>query len=416
MVKAITCPSCGGRVNVKYAERSLCCVCPSCLTVLSNENESVKILVENQKKRATPIITLGERYHFHGHDWEAIGFLLRSDSSETYKWSEYLLFNPYVGYRFLVCMDGHWSYVVKTKSAPVVNESAQTAVYLSKTYKLFHKGKVKTLFAQGEFYWKVKADELVQAVDYICPPEILSLEKDADEEIWSVGEYVRRKDIEKAFKLVGLMPLDVGVAPHEPSGRDDSKVMGAYVGYLVMTLLLIQLGFMVAFKRNSIMQFTSAYTVQGQTVQSPPFILSDKTGYIEARLRAPVSNSWFEYTGEIVNEETGEEYEYDQGVEFYSGYDYDGSWSEGSQSAERWLPSLPPGTYHLNVTPGQGSAQGLTYDIEFSQGNLSWGNFFFTLFLICVYPIYYIMRSSSFEKRRWSQSDYSPYRSANEDD
>lgn len=413
MVKALSCPSCGGAVSVKYSETSLSCVCPNCLAVLSMENESVKILTKHQKQLSKPLIALGGRHKFRGHDWEVIGYMLRSDRSEVYKWSEYLLFNPYVGYRFLVCMDGHWSYVVKTKSAPKVNTATRTATYLNKNYKLFHKGEVRTLFVLGEFYWRVHAGEAVTATDYIRPPEMLSLEKDADEEIWSLGEYVPKGDVEKAFKLNGIMPWDMGVAPHQPSPHSESKKISNYLAYLLMFLLCAQAVFILGVKRTEI--FSEAYDVtlpQGYKLQTPSFTIDDKMGYVESELRATVSNDWFEADVEVVNEDaedSEESYQYDQGVEYYHGSDYDGSWSEGSQESDRRIAKLPPGRYHLNITTNAGTNQLKRFSLKISQGNLSWGNFVFALLLVILYPVYYFYRSSNFEKERWLASDHSPY-------
>ncbi|MBL7558130.1 MAG: DUF4178 domain-containing protein [Bdellovibrionaceae bacterium] len=415
MVKAITCPSCGGPVTVKYSEQSLSCVCPACLAVLSTANESVSILVKSQSKKTKPIIELGKRYNFRGHDWEVIGFLVRSDKSGSYKWSEYLLFNPYVGYRFLVCMDGHWSYVTKTKSAPKVDTALNRATYLDKTYTLFHKGQVKNVFVLGEFYWRVKANEIVTAVDYINPPEMLSLEKDADEEIWSIGEYVHKRDVEKAFKLAGLMPLDIGVAPHQPSPHNQDKKLASYVTWLVALVFLVHFGFLVAVPKRNIFEATYRVPLStSPTITTAPFEISDKAGYIETELFAEVNNGWLETTVEAVEENTGEEYEFDQGVEYYSGYDSDGSWSEGSRTSDRRIAKLPPGKYHLNITTAWSYPSPTTFSFRVSEGNLSWGNFFFAFFLLILYPLYYFMRAKNFEKNRWSTSDYSPYWSQND--
>jgi len=420
MVKAVSCPNCGGAVTIKYAETTLSIVCPRCLTVFSKDNESLQILTKVQKKLAEPLIKLGERYKFHGQDWEAIGFLLRSDKTESYKWFEYLLFNPYAGYRFLVCMDGHWSYVVKTKSAPAVDKILKTAVYLKKSYKLFHKGPIKTLFVLGEFYWKVKTNEKVDGVDYINPPEILSMEKDSDEEIWTLGQYIPRHDVEKAFKLQGKMPLDIGVAPHQPSSHNNSKTIQNYTTYMLGLLFIAQCFFVLGVRRSEVFNQTYELTdAKGYKFQTPTFTITDKMGYIEAHLNANVNNNWFEYTAEVVKEENPEEednYEFDQGVEMYSGYDSDGSWREGSQSTDRRIGKLAPGNYHLNLSTDSGASGPITMNITLSEGNLSWGNFIFALVLLVLYPGYYLVRANKFEKERWSQSDHSPYWNENYDD
>jgi len=56
-----------------------------------------------------------------------IGFVVRSVTfDQTYHWFEYLLYEPKIGFRWLVQSDDHWSYV---KSVPLgeVSEGAKTA-------------------------------------------------------------------------------------------------------------------------------------------------------------------------------------------------------------------------------------------------------------------------------------------------
>ena len=49
-----------------------------------------------------------------------IGFQQRSTQSggETYSWREYLLFNPYKGFRYLTEFDGHWNFVARHRRRP----------------------------------------------------------------------------------------------------------------------------------------------------------------------------------------------------------------------------------------------------------------------------------------------------------
>jgi len=53
------------------------------------------------------------RGQIEGVTWEAIGFQVRQIVVDDvpYSWDEYLLFNPYYGFRYLSEYEGHWNYI-----------------------------------------------------------------------------------------------------------------------------------------------------------------------------------------------------------------------------------------------------------------------------------------------------------------
>ena len=106
--KSISCPNCGGVVELRGFAHTLSVVCPQCLTVLDASTPEVQILQTFQgKTRTQPTIPLGTRGTFQERSgdtrYEVIGFQIRQvDSGEdTYQWDEYLLFNPFKGFRYI---------------------------------------------------------------------------------------------------------------------------------------------------------------------------------------------------------------------------------------------------------------------------------------------------------------------------
>jgi hypothetical protein len=129
-------------------------------------------------------------------------------------------------------------------------------------------------------------------------------------------------------------------------------------------------------------------------------------------LRAPVRNSWFYVAGELVNDTDGTTFPFEKSVEFYSGTDSDGYWSEGSDSAELSISSVPPGKYYLNIDTESGDflqTADQQFTISVGQGYPIYDNYWWTLFALCVMPIYTFAAMSSVESARWSNSDFSPY-------
>jgi hypothetical protein len=353
-VKVFNCPSCGAGVVLRAAGQSVTAVCGSCAAIIDSFNENYKVLEKASKKgKRDQVIPLGQRGKFRGIVWEVIGYVERSDGSSVYIWSEYLLFNPIKGFRWLTEFDGHWNYVITTKTKPVEdNLGRRKATYLNKDYYLFHRGSAKVIYVIGEFYWQVKQGETVEVEDYVSPPEILSSEKNKNEIIWSLGEYVNDSEVKSAFQITKPMPLQSGVAPNQLSTvTETANYAGKYWGVFLGILFLIQFGSMVLSKNETVYsgQFTYSSSDTEKLKVSPQFELGHGMSNLEVSVSADVQNNWVEVQSNLVNDDNGESEDFEQGIEYYSGYDSDGSWSQGSQYSSLILSSIPSGKYHLNI-------------------------------------------------------------------
>lgn len=353
-VKVFNCPSCGAGVVLRAAGQSVTAVCGSCAAIIDSSNENYKVIEKASKKgKRDQVIPLGQRGKLHGAMWEVIGYVERTDGSTVYSWSEYLLFNPMRGFRWLTEFDGHWNYVITTKTQPSKeNVGRRKASYLNKDYFLFHTGTAKVSFVIGEFYWQVKQGETVEVEDYVSPPEVLSCEKSTKEVVWSLGQYVDANDVKSAFQITQSMPLQSGVAPNQPSTAGHAiGVIGKYWGSFLGILLVIQFALMVLSKNETVYsgQFTYSAADMDRLKVSPQFELKHGTSNLEVSISAPIQNNWLEIQSDLVNDQNGNASEFEQGIEFYSGRDSDGYWSEGSQYSSIILSSIPEGTYHLNI-------------------------------------------------------------------
>ncbi|HWX93919.1 MAG TPA: DUF4178 domain-containing protein, partial [Terriglobales bacterium] len=191
-------------------------VCESCHSILDAKDPNLQIL--QRFKVATgeyrPLIPLGTRGKIRGADYEVTGFERRTILVDgiPYSWHEYVLFNPYKGFRYLTEYSGHWNDVSILKALPDVQTYASppTVKYLGETYKHFQTAKAETSFVLGEFPWQVRVGESVEVTDYVSPPRVLSSEATGNEVTWSMGEYMSGKDIWAAFRLSGSAPETVG--------------------------------------------------------------------------------------------------------------------------------------------------------------------------------------------------------------
>src|SRR5574341_723844 len=103
-VRALHCPNCGATVTIRAFERTLSVVCDSCHSILDAKHPSLRVLQKFEgRQHIQPLIPLGTRGKLHGDLYEVIGFQVRTIFVEgvSYSWAEYLLFNPYKGFRYL---------------------------------------------------------------------------------------------------------------------------------------------------------------------------------------------------------------------------------------------------------------------------------------------------------------------------
>jgi hypothetical protein len=85
-----------------------------------------------------------------------------------------------------------------------------------------------------------------------------------------------------------------------------------------------------------------------QTVFSQPFDIKGNRN-VRITANANVSNAWADLDVDLINDQSQEVESVNVPIEYYSGTDSDGAWTEGSQSTDATLSSLPAGKYTLRV-------------------------------------------------------------------
>ena len=410
--KAVNCPNCGAELVLRSMDRAVSVVCESCHCILDAKDPNLRILQSFDKRITdTPLIPLGTRGKFRGTEYEVIGFQRRTIRIDTeYSWHEYLLFNPYKGYRYLVEYDGHWNDVAPCTGLPTVG--GNVADYLGKRYKVFQRSTAHTTFVLGEFPWRVPFNDAVDCTDYVNPPFLLSSEHTQDETTWSLGEYIPGSVVWKSFGLAGSPPAAVGVYANQPS-RIASSVRGIWLSFaiLLLALLVMMIGNAIMSARKPV--FSQNYTfVQNRPGQEPSFVtpifeLTGRPSDIEVETKANVDNEWIYVNYALINDETGQAYDFGREVSYYYGRDSDGAWTEGKRSDSVIVPSVPAGRYYLRVEPESEASFGLiTYSVTVTR-DVPVLSLYLAGFLALLVPAIFISwRAFNFEQMRWAESDY----------
>ena len=214
------CPNCGAPVEMRTFGQAVSVVCPSCHSVLDAKDPNFAILQKAQAaQRIEPQIPLGSRGQIEGVLYEVIGFQVRTENDPDDgpdSWREYLLFNPFRGYRYLTEYGGNWNFVRVANAIPEVESGSQVRM-AGTEFRLIARATAVTTYVIGEFPWEARVGDTVDAIDYAAPPQILSSEVTQDEAVWSLGHSVDANVIAQAFGLAhqtaSTLPSPVASGP-----------------------------------------------------------------------------------------------------------------------------------------------------------------------------------------------------------
>ncbi|HYO62943.1 MAG TPA: DUF4178 domain-containing protein [Pyrinomonadaceae bacterium] len=460
----LSCPQCAGPLELRAPDHTERVACPNCGSLLDVNRGQLRYLKTLQFVGQKPDIPLGAQAEFEGRRLTVVGFMTRSVEFEgvRYFWQEYLLYEPQVGFRWLVQSDAHWSYV-RPVAVGEVSEDEKRARFGGRSFKKFQEAWARVEYVSGEFYWKVEAGETAWAVDYVNAPEMLSKEVSrgaaptggtlAEEVNWSHGTYLPRQEVERLFGVKDL-PRPHTVAPNQPFPH---KKIYRYWLLLSFVLLLVGVAVMATSPRRRVFERTYSLqppaapapasftttnrpgtatqptprttptpaptpigvtvTTEGeektQVIFSEPFELRGREN-VRVTGRADVDNNWLYVAGDLINEETGLVQQFDLPIEYYHGTEGGESWAEGGPDRGALLAALPAGRYTMRLeaqwekwnkpTPPQLS-------VRVEQGVPRFLNLFLALLALALVPLFVLLRHLGFERRRWADSAFNPYES-----
>jgi hypothetical protein len=421
------CPNCGGPLALSAPDKTERVTCPNCDSLLDVNQGNLSYLKSLTPPANPPnfVAPIGAEGAFpDGNTYKIIGAMVRSVTieGETYYWHEYLLYNPMIGFRWLVHSDNHWNFVEPINNADVENPQNYAAgakvKYGGRTFKIFQDAAAVVEYVKGEFYWRVEQGETVRAVDYIAPPQMLSLEMTANEMNWSLGTYMSNDQIENMFGVKDL-PRPWGVAPNQPfTGR--WYYTWGFVPVLALLLLAIFMIPISGLTRTVLSEQVQLPPQQNattaQAVFSKPFDIRANSN-IRISASAPVSNSWADLDVDLINEQSQEVESVNVPIEYYSGVEDGESWTEGGQDQDATLSSLPAGKYTLKVEgTWQNWQQPMPVTVKVEQGVNRGVNFCCAFVVLLIVPIFGLIRKWSFEASRWKDSMFGSSSSAGSDD
>jgi hypothetical protein len=411
--KALYCPNCGGPVELRGFGHALTVVCPQCLAVLDASTPEFQILQTFQEtQRIEPQIPLGTRGKFGGVEYEAIGFQERTAGSgeDAYSWYEYLLFNPYQGFRYLSEYNGHWNFIRMLNGLPKATMfGGRSAVeFDGRKFARFSSAQAQTTYVVGEFPWRVKVGDSVLGDDFISPPFMLSSEVTEGEVTWSRGEYTTGQQVWAAFHLPGHPKSASGVYPSQPSPFA-GRVRSAWTLWLWMMVALAAMAFyFMAGGGHHV--YSHRYTFQPNATGEPSFVtpefdVTGRTSNLELAIDTDLDNNWIYFSIALINSQTDHAFDFGREVSYYT----EGGETEGSRRDHVLIPSVDAGKYYLRVE-AEGDTKSMVpvhYDLTLRRDVPNYGFLWLAALALLIPPIIVSIRAGSYETARWRESDFS---------
>ena len=417
----LSCPQCAGPLELRAPDKTERVTCPNCNALLDVNQGQLQFLKALEKPWFQPLIPLGTTGDVPEGKMMVIGAMARSVTIEgtQYFWFEYLLYNPQIGFRWLVHSDNHWNYVRAVPPGDV-SDSDKSASYHGTRYRIFQDAQARVEVVLGEFYWKVEAGEQVRGLDYVAPPYMLSKEvstvyvADADgkkkratgEINWSLGTYITVPQIEKAFSVSGLARPS-NVAPNQPY-----KHKWVYKYWLIFICIALLAGLVTfVFSGSTKQVFSQTVTMAPlpnedgtQVFFSEPFELA---GHRNIRVvgESPVQNTWVYLEGDLINDESGVVQSFPIDISYYSGVEDGEAWTEGAQNDAAYTSSMPAGKYILRLE-GQWEKwqEPAVVTVKVEQNVTHGFNLIVVLIVLSIGPVIMLFYHINFERRRWSES------------
>ncbi len=416
---AMGCPNCGGPLSLIAPDKAERVTCPNCNSLLDVNRGNLSFLKALNPTAADLnfALEIGATGTFPDDlKLRIIGAVVRSVLIDgvNYYWHEYLLYNPSVGFRWLVHSDNHWNFVEPVNPAEVESSGGGAHVtalptsvkYNGKRFRIFQDAQAVVQYVKGEFYWRVEQGEAVRAIDYVSAPVMLSQEVSPNEVNWSAGTYMTNREIEKIFGVSGL-PKPWSVGPNQPFTGQFYYTWGLVPLALLFIVAIMMIPFSGLGSTVLNQQLTLPPMVSPTTPQivfSTPFEIKPNRN-IRISASAPVNNSFVELDVDLVNEQSQQIESVRVPIEYYTGTDSDGAWTEGSQSQDATISSLPGGKYTLRVEgTWQNATQPMPVSVKVEQNVIRGVNFICALIALAIVPFLGLISRLTFESARWKDS------------
>ncbi len=405
----LRCQKCPQKTRIYQPLKSVLFVCPGCGKIYSREKELYNKLPEGDKRQNSQVLPLYISGQINNIKYTVIGFASKRERANiTANWEEYVLVDEAGNNAFLNQSNGHWIFLTE-RAAPkdynpktpgiLDNEGNRYDHYCS----YYHVTKV----VKGEFPYDAIDVKKTYTREYISPPRIITAEEKGAERTFFDGHYLKPAQIKKSFAAAELsLPPREGVGACQPFYFG---IIPIQFYKLSLLFLIFTLPFYLFLKEEpgkdplATIHLEAIDSLRTPRTVSPTFSINDRPALLRFESSSStIDNDWVEADITLVNESTGTERYFSNGLEYYHGYDDEGSWSEGNFNNTKYLGSVEPGRYHIEAglitVPG---TRFMNYHLSVYQDTTTDWNYWISIIFLAACCAIVSFGHSAFEKQRY---------------
>lgn len=424
-IKIFECPSCGNRLSITAVGITIVVACQYCSSLISVKDEPYTLIEKANRNTHAPFLEIGMRGILKNICWEIIGYIEKTHTPPLprdlpyrvltlednldpalYVWDEYLLYNPYYGFRFLVENRGHWSFVKVLKQAiPLLFEKQNfpSEVELNHTqYSQFQEADSVVTSLKGEFYRHIRKGESIRFVTYNAPPYMLTIENNDGKINRFLGKYIEPGEIAKAFGIVGAMPPREGIAINQVFSCTKKHIHDAFMiaGAIILFISLIQLKFVIDAKNISILyKIIDVRPIQkGEPIYISSITIPEDGNLAIKSFSSLAQTPWTNIKVVLINEKTNERYEINQNMKISTG-----RFGTKLEYDKEIIPKINKGSYNVFAAVDSQLFR-INKDVRFSlslKRDVPMWSKFVKLVLFCLFcPTFLLLQRLNIEHRR----------------
>ena len=414
-LSSINCTQCGAGLSVLGGGRVLTQVCGYCGSVLDVQ-DNYKILTSIGKRdHPDSPVRIGMTMTFQGVEFTVIGTIGKVErwGGQIARWVEHQVFSPTHGYAWLTWEDGHFTFSRKVRdfdmrqwlsSAEVEQaESPPVRFHRGERYKYYETSTSEIDFMEGEFNWTPQLGDRTTAVVLLGPDAMLALREGKTEREIERTTLLPREEV--ARELGATLPP--GGEPRHPltpyKPLSDERFARRMLGLSAIVAFVLALIFGVM-SGPRVLDRTGI--VLGPDPVSFPFDISNMTQMASLRFDSDVSNDWLVIGTQITGPDNAPVVEGGRLVQYYSGRDSDGAWSEGSRSTTLRFRPQDIGPHQITLVRADGTG-GTVFSVRIDEGKATSFWLFVVGGLFVIGWLYLKARRAIHDKMRFSGGDWS---------
>lgn len=355
-LKTINCTSCGAGLDVLGGGRVIAHICSYCGAELDvQDNYKVLAKFDGLKRPESPF-QIGMIGQIHGAEYTVIGTLELTENwgGSVWKWVDHQLYSATHGYAWLTIEKGHLIFTRRYRDAIWISEAqverAENRPSIRSGGKFFNYYETTTskiTFAEGEFTWAPRIGDRSTTVSALGDTAMLSFSQTGDEREIYRSTYLDRAEVEAGFGVAtNLTPEGTHALQIFKAGENFSFTRNAALACAVGCLMLA--GYMEMRPGTELAPRQSFFAQN--LPQTISFDVTDATGLTQINLTGDTHNGW-SYLGIELEDPEGEPlFEAGRTLEYYTGRDSEGTWSEGNNRASLLFHPETTGTYRLTLS------------------------------------------------------------------